>query len=268
VLFTGSSSFISESSAEVAFVRRWIAALRGSLVPELRTVNVLVRPHPYNFHRWADAPVADLQGVAVYPKQSYNPLDPASRNDFYDSLSHSAAVVGINTSAMVEAAIVGRPVCSMLAEEFTDSQEGTVHFRHLLPEHGGFLRIAATLEEHVAQLGQCLQNPDMTRAETAGFVSSFIRPHGVGRPATPIFVDAVEALAAGPVPAPEPSPAWRHLVRPLLLVAVVPVVIDNWIRNPAALAKLRKQAISWSKRSVKRMTKARSRWKKYLQKAF
>ena len=268
VLFTGSSSFISESSAEVAFVRRWIAALRNSPVPELRTVNVLVRPHPYNFHRWADAPVADLQGVAVYPKQSYNPVDPASRDDFYDSLSHSAAVVGINTSAMVEAAIVGRPVCSMLAEEFTDSQEGTIHFRHLLPEHGGFLRIAATLEAHVAQLGQCLQHPEMTRAETAGFVASFIRPHGVGRPATPIFVDAVEALAAGPVPVPEPSSAWRHLVRPLLLAAVVPVVIDNWIRDPAALVKLRKQAGSWSKRSVKRMTKARARWKKYLQKAF
>ena len=28
VLFTGSSSFISESGAEVAFVRRWVEALR------------------------------------------------------------------------------------------------------------------------------------------------------------------------------------------------------------------------------------------------
>ena len=30
VLFTGSSSFISESAAEVAFVRRWVEALRTS----------------------------------------------------------------------------------------------------------------------------------------------------------------------------------------------------------------------------------------------
>src|SRR4029453_2171364 len=56
VLFTGSSSFISESSTEVAFVRRWIEALRRSPDSTLRTINVLVRPHPYNFHRWADAP--------------------------------------------------------------------------------------------------------------------------------------------------------------------------------------------------------------------
>jgi hypothetical protein len=268
VLFTGSSSFISESSTEVAFVRRWIAALRASPLPELRTVNVLVRPHPYNFHRWADDPVTDLAGVAVYPKRSYNPIDPASRDDFYDSLSHSAAVVGINTSAMVEAAIVGRPVCSMLAEEFTDSQEGTIHFRHLLPEHGGFLRIAATLDEHVAQLGACLRHPEITRAETSRFVASFIRPHGVDRPATPVFVDAVEALAAGPAPAPEPASAWRHLVRPLLLIATIPVVIDNWIRDPAALVKLRKQVSSWSKRGAKRVSKARHRWKKYVQKAW
>jgi hypothetical protein len=268
VLFTGSSSFISESSAEVAFVRRWIAALRSSPLPELRTVNVLVRPHPYNFHRWGDDPVADLPGVAVYPKRSYNPIDAESRSDFYDSLSHSAAVVGINTSAMVEAAIVGRPVCSMLAEEFTDSQEGTIHFRHLLPEHGGFLRIAATLDEHVAQLGACLQHPEQTRAETAGFVASFIRPHGVERPATPIFVDAVEALAAAPAPAPDPAPAWRHVVRPLLLAVTIPVVVDNWIRHPDSLPRLRKQVSSWSKRSAKRVSKARSRWKKYFQKAF
>ena len=268
VLFTGSSSFISESSAEVAFVRRWIAALRSSSLPELRSVNVLVRPHPYNFHRWADRPVADLPGVAVYPEQSYNPVSPESRNDFYDSMSHSAAVVGINTSAMVEAAIIGRPVCSMLAEEFTDSQEGTIHFRHLLPEHGGFLRIAATLEEHVAQLGLCLQHPEQTRAETARFVASFIRPHGIDRPATPIFVDAVEALAAGPAPAPEPSSASRYLLRPLVLAATFPVVIDDWVREPSHRQRLRKQVSSWSKRSAKRVSKARHRWSKYLRKAF
>jgi hypothetical protein len=156
----------------------------------------------------------------------------------------------------------------MLAEEFTDSQEGTIHFRHLLPEHGGFLRIAATLDEHVAQLGACLRHPEITRAETSRFVASFIRPHGVDRPATPVFVDAVEALAAGPAPAPEPASAWRHLVRPLLLIATIPVVIDNWIRDPAALVKLRKQVSSWSKRGAKRVSKARHRWKKYVQKAW
>ncbi len=263
VLFTGSSSFISESNAEVAFVRRWIAAVRNSPYQELRRINILVRPHPYNFHRWGGDPVADLSGVAVFPRQPYNPIDAESRNDFFDSLSHCAAVVGINTSAMIEAAIVGRPVCSMLAEEFTGSQEGTIHFRHLLPENGGFLRIAATLDEHVAQLGACLQDPQTTHEETRRFVASFIRPHGVDRPATPIFVDAVTRLAASPAPRPERAPAWRHLVRPLLVSAVLPVLLAG---TPAAFARLRKRAGSATRRTVKQAWKASARWKKSLRK--
>jgi hypothetical protein len=57
-------------------------------------------------------------------------------------------------------------------------------------------------------------------------------------------------------------------VRPLLLLAVVPVVIDRWIRVPGKLTRLRKQVGSWSRRGAKRVTKARHRWKKYLQKAW
>ena len=68
----------------------------------------------------------------VFPRGGDNPIDPANRADFFDSIYHSAAVVGINTSAMIEAAIIGRPVCSMLAEEFAGTQEGTIHFHHLL----------------------------------------------------------------------------------------------------------------------------------------
>ena len=45
---------------------------------------------------------------------------------------------------MIEAAIVGRTVHSVLAEEFKDTQGGTLHFRYLLAENGGFLRVAAT----------------------------------------------------------------------------------------------------------------------------
>ena len=265
VLFTGSSSFISESNAEVAFVRRWVAAVRASL-PELRTINILVRPHPYNFQRWGGDPVADLSGVAIFPRHAYNPLDPESRNDFFDSLSHCAAVVGINTSAMIEAAIVGRPVCSMLAEEFTGSQEGTIHFRHLLPENGGFLRIAATLDEHVAQLGACLQDPKASREETERFVASFIRPHGVDRPATPIFVDAVTRLTASPRPPPERAPAWRHLARPLLVAAVLPVLLVDWVGAPAVFARLRKRTGSAARRAIKRVGKAGARWQKSLRK--
>jgi hypothetical protein len=260
VLFTGSSSFISESNAEVAFVRRWVNALRSSPHPELRDINVLVRPHPYNFHRWADAPVADLPRVVVYPRQPYNPVDTSSRDDFFDSLYHCAAVVGINTSAMIEAAIVGRPVCSMLAPEFAGTQEGTIHFRHLLPENGGFLRIAATLDEHIAQLGDCLRNPNVARAELERFVASFIRPHGSERPATPIFADVVTHLSEAPLRT-VPPPRLAFLIRPLLLLAAAPAFLVDQLR-PDALTRLRKRVNSARRRARQRAKKTGARWRK------
>jgi len=270
VLFTGSSSFISETNAEVAFVRRWIAALRASGDPVLSTINVLVRPHPYNFHTWASEPVADLPGVRVYPRQGYNPIDAENRNDFFDSLFHAAAVVGINTSAMIEAAIVGRPVCSLLAEEFAGTQEGTIHFHHLLPENGGFLRIAATLDDHVRQLADCLRHPETTRAETERFVGSFIRPHGLDHPATPIFVDVVERLAASAPPAPRREAAWLLLLRPVVAaVAAITLLVDG-ARDPDTPARarkqlgaLRKQLASVLRRGRKQLAMFGKRWKRF-----
>jgi hypothetical protein len=258
VLFTGSSSFISESSAEVAFVRRWISALRSSPHAELRNINVLVRPHPYNFHRWADDPVADLPRVAVYPPRSYNPVDAASRDDFFDSLFHCAAVVGINTSAMIEAAIIGRPVCSILAPEFARTQEGTIHFRHLLP--GGFLRLASTIEQHVEQLADCLRNPNVTRAETERFVASFVRPHDVTRPATPIFADTVEQLAHLPLRAAA-SPPLAAVVRLLLLAWAIPSFLMDQLQ-PSALTRQKKRASSFARHGLKKLRKMAARWRR------
>ena len=255
LLFTGSSSFISESSAEVAFVRKWIAALRASEDPTLRDINILVRPHPYNCHAWDPDPLADLPGAAFFPRANYNPIDPDNRTDFFDSMYHSAAVVGINTSAMIEAAIIGRPVFSMFADEFAGTQEGTIHFHHLLPENGGCVRIAATLEEHVTQLSDRLRDAAGARTETQRFVESFIRPHGMDRPATPIFVDVIEKLAADPAPAPQPAPVWGFLWRPVILAAA-PGALYTWLTRSIPLKPVRR----WGRRSVHRTGKATAKW--------
>ena len=258
LLFTGSSSFISESRAEVAFVRRWIEAVRHSGDPWLRDINVLVRPHPYNSSGWEQDPVADLPGVAVFPRRGYNPIDEDNRGDFFDSIYHSAAIVGINTSAMIEAAIVGRPVFSMLAPEFAGTQEGTIHFHHLLPENGGCVRFASTLAEHVGQLSDRLRDPAAARAETQRFVAGFIRPHGIDRPATPIFVDAIERLAASAAPAPRHTTALDYALRPVVLGAAAPAGAAAWLSRPDPLATFRKRARKTLHRSRKSLGKAAS----------
>jgi hypothetical protein len=256
VLFTGSSSFISESQAEVAFVRRWIAALRDSGEPAVRDVNVLVRPHPYNGHAWLPDPLAGTAGVSMFPKGSYNPIDPDSRADFFDSLYHCSAVVGINTSAMIEAAIVGRPVCSILAEEFAGTQEGTIHFHHLLPENGGCVRIASTLDEHIHQLTGRLRDPEASRAEAERFVAHFIRPHGLDRPATPLFADAIERLAAAPPPRVEPEPRWSMPVRAMLVLASVPALVVPWFQGPDEVARVKKRMNRLSRRGRRALARS------------
>jgi hypothetical protein len=84
---------------------------------------------------------------------------------------------------MVEAAILGKPVLSILADEFAATQEGTLHFHYLLPENGGFLRVAQSIPEHVAQISEALRQPELTRDQTARFVRSFLRPRGLDREA-------------------------------------------------------------------------------------
>ena len=227
VLFTGSSIFIARAEVEMPFVRSWIQALRCSDDPRVRELGILVRPHPYNGRAWNPDACADLPGVAVWPRGGYDPVDEGSRAGLFDSLFFSEAVVGVNTSAMIEAAIVGRPVFSIEAPQFAGSQGKTLHYRHLLPENGGFLRVASTLDEHTAQVSAVLGDPVSARSELARFVATFIRPHGLDRPATPVLADAILRYGTAPAPATvRPSPAAAMLRVPLrVLRHATPVLL-------------------------------------------
>jgi hypothetical protein len=168
--------------------------------------------------------------VAVWPKGGYDPVDERSRAGFFDSMYYAQAVVGINTSAMIEAAIVGRPVLSIEAEEFAGSQDGTRHYRYLLPENGGFLIVATTLEEHAEQLAAVLRNPSDAQARRRAFVTTFVRPCGIDRPAMPVLVDAVERFGASPPPPPVRASLDAYLVRVLLAPSAM---LSSWLCSQA-----------------------------------
>lgn len=253
VLYTCSSSFIALSPAEVAFVRSWITALRAR--PATAGVPVLVRPHPYNRTAWETVDFSGVQDVAVWPDHAYNPVEKESRDGFFDSMYHSAAVVGINTSAMIEAAILGRPVLSMHTQEFAGTQEGTLHFHYLLPENGGFLRVASTLDEHVEQLADVLSHQDEVRAETARFVSSFIRPHGLGVPCTPLVADAIEALGREAPRRALTTPWWAPLLWPVLFAGGAFAGVWWAGTDPKAVRSARKKAVAWLRRARRVLTR-------------
>jgi len=200
--------------SEVDFVRRWVRAIRAAGGP-LAGAGVLVRPHPKRPQDWAHNPLSDLPGVVVYPSEGHAPTDDASKADYYDSIYHSAAVVALNTSAMIEAAIVGRPVLTVLDPEFHRIQAGTLHFRYLLEVGGGLLGVARTLDEHMGQLAAAVAQAGGS-AGAERFVAEFVRPLGLDVPGTPIFVDAIERLAEAPAPRPRRTPPPLLPLRPLL----------------------------------------------------
>jgi hypothetical protein len=177
---------------EVEFVQSWLAVLRGSGDERLRRIGVLVRPHPNASEQWQNVELDDGNAV-VWPREGVHPVGAESRTDFVDTLAHSAAVVGINTTAMIEAAILGRPVLTVLVPKFR--QEGTLHFHHLLAENGGFLHVADDLDGHVAQVAGVLEDDPEGAEQRRTFVESFVRPGGLDQRAAPLGAAAIEELA-------------------------------------------------------------------------
>lgn len=195
VLFAGSTRQNQSPGLEPRFVCAWIEALRGSGRPELVDLAVLVRPHPTNEEMWRDVDLGELDGVVVWRREHGLPLAEPDRAEYFDSLRHSAAVVAINSTALLEAAIVDRPAHSVALPQFRSLQHDLLHYHYLLPAHGGFVREAGTLAEHVELLAQDIADPAATASRRRDFVASFIRPYGVESAATPRLVAELERLA-------------------------------------------------------------------------
>jgi hypothetical protein len=181
---------------EVEFVRSWVRELRSSPDERLHRMGIVVRPHPNADLQWQDAEFEEPE-VVVWPRTGVHPVAAQARADFFDTLAYGAAVVGINTTAMIEAAILGKSVLTVLVPEF--AQETTLHFHSLKVENGGFLHVAANLEEHTRQLGSVLDEDSVGAERRRAFVESFVRPGGIDRPAAQLGAAAIEELAEVPV---------------------------------------------------------------------
>jgi hypothetical protein len=134
----------------------------------------------------------------------------------YDSLVHSAAVVGLNTSALIEAGIVGRPVYTIQTADFAGGQEQTLHFHYLLAENGGLVEQSSTIEEHIRQLAAGLAHPAAADERNRRFVESFVRPRGIDRPVAPIVVEEIEKVG-GVRKRPRRPALWHYPARRALL---------------------------------------------------
>jgi hypothetical protein len=201
LLYVCSSEFVAPR--EVDFVKDWIRQVRSAPQTALRSCGVVVRPHPAHLKQWKDVSLEEFANAALWTeKQTLN-----ADQGLYDSLHHAAAVVGLNTSAMIEAGILGKPVHTIITDAFAGGQEQTLHFEYLRSENGGLLHESRTFDEHLRKLDGSLRDPAPERG--LRFVEQFVRPRGLDTRVTPLMVEEIER-AARIVKRPRRQAFWRH----------------------------------------------------------
>ncbi len=206
---------------ELPFIRRWLSGLRGAASDVLRGCNVVVRPHPdlpalggelrFERCRWSGESELDGKVARPFDDAAALVLRTSYKEPYglYESLAHSTAIVGLNTTAELEAGIVGRPVFTIHPDATgDDGPRPTVHFHYLTREHGGFVSSASSLDEHLSQLGEALAVPP-DPAPIRSFIESFLRPLGIDRTVSPLLAEELlrRAQSAEPLEAVRPSGA-------------------------------------------------------------
>jgi hypothetical protein len=209
LLYLCSSNFIAPN--EVPFVRSWACAVRRAPDPELARAGILVRPHPAHPEPWEGQTLGDVPNAAIWASAAKMQADPS----LYDSLFHCSAVVGLNTSAMIEAGILGKSVFTIETQEFAGGQEQTLHFHYLLARNGGLVEVARDMTEHLTQLAGALANPAPGAARSRQFAERFVRPLGLDRPVAPIMAGEIEKIAAIRK-RPAHPPLWHYPARAAL----------------------------------------------------
>lgn len=188
------------SSVNVAQDESWLVAdLRkalneadeiGSLpAGSLRNTQIIIRPHPANYKIYDKL---NLKKVIILPKTGTLPDSKDSAQIFYDTLYHAAAVLGVNTSGMIDAIIVGKPVMSILPKMYKDSQSETQHFQYLL--ENDVLEITRNLDEFLEIFKKILTGRDAKKEQREAFIKKYIRPNGLEKSAGDAAADEIEKI--------------------------------------------------------------------------
>ncbi len=248
VLYACSSRFIVDDERDA--VLRWVGAIRAAPDARLRHASILIRPHPKHRGPWRDAAVP-FDSVAVWSRETGS-FEPGHDEDYFDSIFHSHAVVGVNTSAFVDAAVIGRRVYTWEDPAFETGQRGTLHFRHLLDAGGGVVSVAPDLEGHLEELARDLAGP--AAVDRSAFVAAFVRPFGLEAPTAPVLAAAIEEVAQAEAARVRGGGA-------LVRAAVLPAALAAWPVHHAlaALRDARKVLRKRARKQLRRLSRRLSR---------
>lgn len=186
LLYLGSSPTITDLDVEV--LRTLISHLEqadAGLRP-----SIIIRPHPYARF---DMTVFERDWVKVFPQGGGRPDVDETRQVYFDSLFHSACVMGINTTGFLDAAIVDKPCITVMDSRISAGQNA--HFQYLL--RADFVELAANFYETLQLMEAIIGGADAKRENRRRFVREFIRPQGIDIPASEIMANAILAVGHG-----------------------------------------------------------------------
>ena len=189
VLFLGSSKTIT--SLDVEFIKALIAHF-GQVDAKNRP-SVIIRPHPYASF---DMTTFESDWVKVFPPKGGRPDMDETRQTYFDTLYHSAVVVGINTTGFLDAAIVDKPCVTLMDDQMRDGQGA--HFNYLID--ADYLEIARNRPETFQIIDRIISGVDAKMENRRKFVHQFIRPQGMDTPASEVMLKAILAVGRGKRP--------------------------------------------------------------------
>ena len=165
-LYLGSSSKIAENET-------WLI----NHLKEVLDIDIVARPHPANKRHFKDLP------VTVFPENPKLPETYWEKKELYNSIYHSEFVIGVNTSAMIDAIMIGKPCIALMSKEYEDTQENATHFKHM--KNAMYI---SPLEDVECLARRILNGYDNMEAAREKFVKDYIHPYG---PAGKNVADAI-----------------------------------------------------------------------------
>ncbi len=156
---------------------------------------LVVRPHPFKIMQTDGL---ENNWVRVFPKGGQRPDTDDARSLYYDMLYYSVAVIGINTTGFLEAAILDKPCLTLATSLTSHGQEMRAHFKHLMD--AGYIQVATDYSELIEKTIDNVNGLDIGKENRAKFIRQFIRPHGLSIPASVVMVRAILSISEGKYP--------------------------------------------------------------------
>lgn len=187
IVYLGSSGNIAQD--ETWLIRELATALKTSDDPLLQQVQLLVRPHSSSqehLKKLADLPIilTDSAYIGV-------PFSKERQSNMFNTFMHCAVTVSINTSAIIDALLVGKSCISIETEQYHDTHIGSAHFKNLLDYQAVIL--VNTMEECLYNIRRHLLGEDPLMQQRERFYKEFIASPEKGKTAGESIADFLMA---------------------------------------------------------------------------